>query len=423
MDRFLQNNTVIKVIALLLALMLWLIVRMDDQTYTPVRQQTGELTIDNAKVEAMYDEELYSVVEMKDSVQVLLSGRRALLNLNQLRADPYRLFVDLTGLGAGSHRVPVQYEGFPSELQVDIIPSYINVVLEEKELKAFNVVIELTGAPREGFEVGTPVVNPEEVYVIAPPSVLDDVAIVKGFVNIKQIDEQLTERVRLKVYDQQGNEVNAEVSPETVEVNIPVRSPSKRVPLRVETVNELPDGLILNSIEPDYPEVEVFAPLSVLDKLAEIPIAVDLADITESGIVEYRIPVERNWIGVDPGVVNLDIQVEPVETRTFNQLPIQINSLPDHYEVQFLDPSSGRLDLLLSGRAQELQRIQAADIGVGVNVHNLSPGDHKLPIQVQVPSQLIAFDPDLAINIRIIDKNDSRETDADPVEDEEKEGE
>lgn len=421
MDKFLQNNTVIRVIAVLLALMLWLIVRMDDQTQVPVRQQTGELTIDNAKVEALYDEELYSIVEMKDNVQILLSGRRALLNLNQLKADPYRLYVDLTGLEAGSHRVPVKHEGFPSELQVEIIPSYINVVLEEKELKPFNVVIELTGSPREGFEVGTPVVNPEEVYVIAPPSVLEKVAIVKGYVNVKQADEQITQEVKVKVYDQHGNEVKAEVSPETVEVNIPVRSPSKRVPIHIQTVNELSEDLILNSIEANVSEVEVFAPLSVLEKLNEIPVTVDLSQITASGVLEYKIPEEKNWIGIDPGVIHLDIQVESVETRAFKQLQIQISSLPDDYEVQFLDPISGRLDILVSGRAQELQKLKAGDIAVGVNLKNLAPGEHRVPVELHVPDQLIVSETDREINLKIIDTRESLETDAEPNE--EKEGE
>ncbi|GAA0381388.1 YbbR-like domain-containing protein [Bacillus horti] len=422
MDKFLQNNTVAKIIAILLALMLWLIVRMDDQPYTPVRQQTGELTVDNVIVEAIYDEELYSVADIQDRVQILLTGRRALLNLNQLRADPYRLYVDLTNLEAGTHRVPVQYEGFPSELEVDVIPSHIQVVLEEKELGAFNVQIETTGAPREGFELGNPVVSPDEVHVIAPSSVIDEVALVRGFVNVNGADEEITETVELRVYDQLGNEIDAEVSPASVEVYIPIRSPSKQVPIRVNPTSDLPDGFELNAITTDINTVEVFAPLEDLEELQEIVLPLDLSEITSSGTIEYRIPVDGDWIAVDPGVVNITIEVEPIESRTFNQLPIQVNGLTDDLELEFIDPQSGRYDIRVLGLQDELGALQNADIAISINVEGLGPGNHRVSLTIQVPDGFEVAETN-QLRIRITERDEGEEAIGDEIEDGEEEEE
>jgi YbbR domain-containing protein len=418
MDKFLENNTVVKGIAFVLAFMLWMIVSLDDQPQSPVRQQEGELTIDNVKVEAVYDEELYSIMEMEDTVQVLVSGRRALLNLNMLKADPYRVYVDLTGLGAGEHRVPLKYEGFPAELRVEIMPRFVRVVLEEKELKPFPVLIETTGNQKEGFKLGVPVIDPKEVHVIAPSSILEQVAFVKGFVNVDKAGETITQNVNLKVYDQQGNEIPAEVSPDVVGVEVPVTSPSVRVPLKINWINELPEGISFAGVDAKLKEVEVFAPLNVLEGVTEVQATVDLAKIERTQTLPYDIPLEKGWLRVEPDQAQIEVRVGATLERTYSKIPITVVGLREEFELEFIDPENGELTMDVLGSRERLDQVGANDIQASIDVSELSSGRHLVPLNYILPAHLEASQANINVRVNIRQVDEAQETITDVSEEE-----
>jgi YbbR domain-containing protein len=418
MDNFLQNNTVVKGIAFLLAFMLWMIVSLDDQPQSSIRQQEGELTIDNVKVEAIYDEELYAIMEMEDTVQILLSGRRALLNLNMLKMDPYRVYADLTGLEAGEHRVTLQYEGFPTELRVDIIPRSIRVVLEEKELKPFNVLIESTGRPKEGFKVGEPITSPDQVHVIAPSTVLEQISFVKGFVNVDKAEDTITTNVNLKVYDQHGNEIEAEVSPDVIEVEVPIISPSVRVPLKINWINDLPQGVSFVGIDTKLREIEVFAPLDVLEDVTEVQATIDLSTVNTTQALSYEIPLEKGWTRTNPARAEIKVRVGATLERTFSNILIAPVGLGEEFKLEFIDPQDGRLDMDILGSRERLDQLNASDIQASIDLSGLSEGEHVLDLNYILPAHLQASQATISVRVNIQRVDGSQETIADVNEEE-----
>lgn len=421
MDKVLQNNNVVKGLAFLLAFMLWMIVSLDDPQPLTGTAQDGELTIDNVKVEALYDEELYAIIEMDSSVQVSLTGRRALLNLNMLRADPYRLYVDLTDRGNGEHHVTVQYDGFPPELQVQIIPRTIRVVLEEKEVKSFPVEIEITGSPKEGYKLGQTDIDLDEVLVIAPSTVLEQVAFVKGFVNVDNADKSVKKDVNLKVYDQHGNELIAELSPNVVEVDIEVISPSVKVPVKLNLTNELPEGLSLTGVKTALREVEIFAPLKALENLTELEVTIDLSQINSTKSLAYEIPLDKDWIRTEPSVVDIEIKVGATIQKTFSAIPIHIAGLEDGMEVQFLSPENSLLRMDITGTRERLDQFNVNEIGASIDLSGLSTGEHEVKVSYNLPENLKALQPNINVRVNIQSAEEAQEASADTSE--EKEGE
>lgn len=385
MDKYLRNNTLVKGLAFVLALMLWLIVNMDEQPNSTLRQQFEQRTLDDVRVEVIYDEERYALKDENVTVQVLLSGNSALLNLNQLRSDPYRIYADLTGYEAGRHRVELQHEGFPSALEVEIIPSHVYLELEEKIARAFDVEIELTGQAREGYTVHTPVVYPPEVYVIAPGSVMEQVARVVGYVDLDGADERIVQEVELLVYDMDGNERDVELSQGTVEVEIPIQSPSTQVPIQLELVNELPEGLILESYELSHQQVEVHAPLHILEKIELITLSLDLETITESKTIRMDIPKDGDWIAVDPSFVEVDVTVSRADVRTFSNVPLTFGELPDGYAVEVLEPENGLLSVDIQGHPDLLDQLTLQDIVAILELSETEVGEHTMHVAIQVP--------------------------------------
>lgn len=383
MDRFLQSNMVAKGVAVLVAVMLWMIVSLDDQVGPNVSQTIGSTTIDNVKLEVLYDEEIYALKELEDTVKVLLSGRRSLLNINTFRTN-HRVYVDLSDLGEGRHRVKVLHEGFPSELQVEIVPAWINVDLEKKETRSFPVKIDITGAAKEGFTADTPIVEQEEVHVIAPASVLDTIVTVRGFININKADKAVKKEIALKVYDQHGNELSAEVSPSTIEVEVPIQSPDVVVPWQLHFVNQLPDGISLIDVQSNISEITVYAPLQELDTLQKIEKDIDLSQIEKSGNIQLDVPIQKEWFATYPKQVEVQIKVGPTQERVFSNIPVTVNGLQEGLELEFMEPLNGVSEIKIQGSKERLEQLKPEDIQASIDVQKLQAGEHTLRLQIEI---------------------------------------
>jgi|GEM_PF-637944 len=400
MDRFLENNTVIKGLAFLLAFMLWMVVTLDEQPGATV--QEGHLSMDHVKLDVVYDEEIYEVMEMDhEAVEVILSGRRALLNLSMLRSEPYRVYVDLTGLGEGKHRVPVQQEGFPTELRVEIVPRYVNVTIEKKEAKSFPLKIEVIGKPKEGYTVEPPTIELEQVHVIGPSSVLEKVSVVKGLVDVDKAEESFSETVQLQAYDRYGNKLKAEISPNEIETFVKIKSPSKRVPFKLTLENSLPTGLSLVDIKSHVSEIEVFAPLKELEKITVIEGKVDLSKITTSQTISLALPLEREWEEIHPKVVNIDIKVTPTQTRELNNIPIKVIGLDKKLDIQFVDPDNSALDLTLLGSEEKINQVNVQNLDLRIDVSQLKAGEHTVKLLMNLPEHVDSPDRNRTVKIII----------------------
>src|SRR5699024_12088843 len=93
---------------------------------------------------------------------------------------------------------------------------------------------------------GTPVLEPSKVTIKSSKIVIEQIAIVKVFVDVAGLKEPIKNReVPVNVYDGQGNELRANIEPENVVVSIPVNNPSKTVPINISTAGSLPDDFTL----------------------------------------------------------------------------------------------------------------------------------------------------------------------------------
>ncbi|MFS8630834.1 MAG: aldehyde dehydrogenase family protein, partial [Bacillales bacterium] len=168
----------------------------------------------------------------------------------------------------------------------------IDVIIEKRMAKEFQVQVELINEDQLplGYELGVPVVEPQTVTLISSEAIIEQVALVKVFIDVKDLTESIRNReLPVNVYDIQGNDLNVRVEPETVMVSLQVDRPSKLVPLKVRTTGELPDDLELEAIEAPE-EIEIFGKRAILNEITEVQTEeIDLSKITKSDTIEVDI--------------------------------------------------------------------------------------------------------------------------------------
>ncbi|WP_377891980.1 YbbR-like domain-containing protein [Alkalihalobacillus sp. R86527] len=315
MDKLLTSNWFVKIISFLLALMLYTIVAMPDASTSGgdglLNPEGDSYPISDMKLQVLYDEEEVVVSELPETVDVIVEGRTDGVMISRMTNK--EVYVDLRNLTPGQHLVTVKHRDFPENVDVTIDPARVSVTIEEKKSNTYQAGINLLKADDlpEGYQAENPIVTPEAVTVTGGASKLEQVAFVRGYVDVSNAKEAVNARVTLNVYDGNMDEIQGlTIEPAIVDVKVPINNPSKKVPVELEQKGELPEGISISSITVEPKEVAVFGPLEELEKLEAIDGAsIDLSKITKDTTLELNVPAPDGMSKVDPQKIKVKITV------------------------------------------------------------------------------------------------------------------
>ncbi len=201
MEKILRSNKFALIIAIFLALILWLFVTGDKITRsTPSRKvwQDVPLRIENLNQD-------YVITEIAATVNITLEGLPDAFE--DLPLQEIDAFVDLTGKEPGNHLIRVQVR-IPSGLSLIMIePEQVRVAVEAYYSADFTVEIDIIGEPASGWSLADYSVIPEEVLVGAPESIFEKIDRIYLLIDITGM--RLIENIELSTvaYDEDGNRV------------------------------------------------------------------------------------------------------------------------------------------------------------------------------------------------------------------------
>src|SRR5690625_1922071 len=251
MDKWFKSKWFVRVISLAFAILLYVTVSVEgnptqsDSRFIPTSSDDME-TIDDVPVDIRIDEERFVVSGVPEYVSVSLEGANSILTPT-VRQRNFNAYVDLEGLGEGEHTVEIEHENVPNGLTVYIEPKAIDVTIEERETKEFNVNVDFINTDQlpDGYELGDPVVDPETVTITSSKNVISQIAMVKVFVDVTDVTDAINKReVPVNVYDNRGNELKVHVEPETVGINSIKMRGRKNVMAKVLTdVRDVKDAI------------------------------------------------------------------------------------------------------------------------------------------------------------------------------------
>ncbi|MDY6826965.1 MAG: CdaR family protein [Bacillota bacterium] len=221
MDSILRSNNFARILAIILAIILWLFVTGDKITRTtPSRKVWQDVPL---RVENLDQD--YVVTDIPSSVDVTLEGLPDVFE--DLAIHELDAYVDLAGKEPGTHLVRVQGRPPRGLNLVMLEPEQVRVTIEVYHSDDFPVVVEFLGEPAEGWELADWVIDPESVFVGAPESIFEQVDAIILYVDLTGM--RSVERINLNplALDEDGNPVTglvidpAEISVRLVLERIP----------------------------------------------------------------------------------------------------------------------------------------------------------------------------------------------------------
>lgn len=271
----------LKVLALVIAIILWAYVRVTvgGITQNPITQLDLRIPLETKGGGT----NLIPFERSTDTIRVTLRGDSKVVT--ELREGLVEAYVDLEGMAAGSNWPEVKALAPPGVQIINVDPRSVNVKLSPLMVKEVPIKIETAGVPRTGFKVGNPLFEPERVKMEGPEELVRQVSVVSGVVPVDGLGETISLTVNnLVPLNDNGTAVMGKDSA----LRLAVREVRATIPIEQEqSLQTLP--VLTSNIKVreqqgyDYSDLEVtpqYVQVSTTLGNSELPDGLQLAPVT-----------------------------------------------------------------------------------------------------------------------------------------------
>lgn len=387
MDKWLQKDAVVRVLALLLAFIMWLFV-VNEQNPQDVRTLLVTPELRNLPP---------GLVLMADvkPVAVKLKGRRS--ELYAVGAPELGAYVDLAQATEGENSYPVRLTSVPPDLElVQIVPGEAVVSLESIVQQQLPVELIQRGMPAPGYAAGAPVLSPVQVLVEGPRS---RVSLAKRAVvrlDTEGAKDNIRVSVPVQILDAKGAPASEglRIKPEVIDVSLPVaRLPAKMVPVKPQIVGDPAEGYKVSQVLAEPATIIISGPAPMLSEISAVttlPLDVSGATTTQNGDLRVVLPQD---VRAEVERVRVTAVIDPrTIQRSFDNVEVKVHDLAEKMAAE-LDKKSVRVTV--AGLYQNVNGLTANDLTAYVSVKDLGLGEHELTVYLVLPDGVreVAIEP------------------------------
>jgi YbbR domain-containing protein len=317
MDKLMDSPWFLRIMALLLALLLFVSVKADEDAANSATNGTITEEIEDVELEIFYGDPDLVVSGLPETVDLTISGPTSIVQTTRQLKD-FTLFVDLRNLAIGEHRVLVQTENLSEQLRVQIDPAFVDIAIEEQVTQEFRIDPEMNERLlKEGFVLEEITANPSSATVTGPKSVIDAISFVKATITGDSgVDKSFTTEARIRVLaDDLTKLENVVIEPEVADVEVKIEEYSKEVPVTIKRNGEPPAGVTIESLVPSSERVRIYGPKSAVDPLEEYVVEVNAGIITPADTtVEAELKAPKGTTSVTPGSLKVEAEITVDDT-------------------------------------------------------------------------------------------------------------
>lgn len=374
MSKTQNKNTMIKILALFISILMWSYVR-GEVNPKAIREFKG-VNVEFINERILNDAGLVVLNPKDTKVSVKISGRRS--DINSVELEDITAQVDLSGASIGSQRILINVAvPFKVDLE-DVSERYVSIEIDS--LSTIQRQVEIN-ASKEGILIKESSISPKVIDISGPSTLLSKVSKVIVDIDIDKINQHGILKLPVKVIDKKGKEIEGlQTNPGIVEVSVSLLK-SKQVPIK-PNLYENPDGVNSREITISPTTVTIRGTEKDLKNVKEIETEViDISNIGEADSVEAKLILPEG-ITLDSGEnkITLKIEKNKVTTKTIS-IPVEqinIKNLKDDLISSFYDKSSIKdISVVLRGDISELS---SKDINLELDLEGLEEGTHDVEL-------------------------------------------
>ena len=423
MKKNMINKFTLKILSLIIAILIWLLVRNVDDPIIVRTFYEIPVTIENASYLAE-NLEIPLLVDGKDTVKVRIKGARSVVN--KLEKEDITAVADMTQIISKDTTpimVPVEVTctGI-SDSDITVRPRNIQVNIEKQKSVEKTIAVS-TGdtQPDKDYEIGNLKANPEKVTISGPESIIDRIDKVVALVDVTGRKESNIEiKSQLKIYDKNLDELSAkqleylnikEISDNTIRIQAQFWKVKQNVKIKAEYSGEPKHGYEVDSIYLVPDTVSVAGTEEALKKLEqegntlEIPgkyidVTDKTGDFEENIDLNELLPEDLKLVRDVNSSVIATVKILPYNSRDYEVSVTQIkaDNKAEDLDLVFQDE---QITIRAKAKEQDLDSLSTADIQVQIDLNGYGEGEYEVPVTVTLPSGYELVE-DIKVKVKLV---------------------
>ena len=393
-EKILTNRQSLIILSLIFALITFYAI---DKKHISLIDNSAEVLY-NQKVNVNYNEALYVVEGVPEEVDVTLVGRK----MDVYLAKQYPLngvTLDLTGYTPGNYSVGFKYEQAVSSVEYKVDPSSVNIRIYDKISITNEVSSDVIHKDDldSKLNIDSIVLDRDDVIVKGASHRLEKVASVKAIVdidkmsNIKEGTMTLSE-IPLIAYDDEGNKLDVEIVPSTINATIKISSPKKEIPVQLSIEGEL-DGVAIKSITPSVEKVTVYGKQEAVDAIESLPVVVDVTGLKENKSFSINLVKPTGIREISVKTITVKVEVGEIVSKDFENIPIDAENVPDGYSVQVIGEQNRTATVIVNGSKEVVDSIDSTTIYAYIDLKDAVVGEQTVEVKAKGNNSTVTYTP------------------------------
>ena len=324
---------------------------------------------------------LVITTDLPNEVALILRAPSSIWESITNQKVPVRAIMDLSGLGEGSHTIPIQIQiGIKPVEIISYSPQSATIDMETLLTSEFDIRLINQGNLAVGYQSNPAELSETTVLVSGAKSFVEQVAEVRAVLKLTDVKTDIDQTVALQPVDVNGSLVkNVSLSPEKITITQKVyeRGGYRNVVVKVVTNGQVDDGYRLSSLSVFPPTVTVYSSdTALIDSLPGYieTKAIDLSQKTENFEEQIDLALPNGIQVIDNLFVRVDVEITPIiSTQSINDVLVEANGLRPSLKATILPE---KVDIIISGPLNVLEEINPNDLRIILDLSGFEPGTH-----------------------------------------------
>lgn len=418
MKKIIFNNIGLKILALLIAVIVWWVVMNIDDPLV-------KKTINGVSVELRNDDDLIDkgyIYEVESGNVIAITVWAPESVAKELKSSDFIAYADLSQLSPLTDTANITVECVKSDVKNDIkeITSKIQVVklsIDNKQTAEVPVTTAIVGNPAENYVIGDISISQNKIEITGAASVIEKIVRAEIKYDVSNMMQSVNEMVTPVFYDENNNVVDTgaiQLSRNSLRLSV-VINPTKWIGITINPSVTVADDYKMVGYSLSFDQVKIAGTQESLANISAIDLpsdAIELTDVTESqdcvvNLANYLKASYKIVSGTTELTVHIDIEPMVVKSYIVRKNGIVVNNLGDGLEAQIED---SYIEVKVKAIQEVHDSFNMDVLNPNIDLKGYGPGEYEVPVILSedLNNYILAGNVTIKVNIT----GDAVETDA-----------
>lgn len=388
MKKIIFNNIGLKILALLIAVIVWWVVMNIDDPLV-------KKTINGVSVELRNDDDLIDkgyIYEVESGNVIAITVWAPESVAKELKSSDFIAYADLSQLSPLTDTANITVECVKSDVKNDIkeITSKVQVVklsIDNKQTAEVPVTTAIVGNPAENYVIGDISISQNKIEITGAASVIEKIVRAEIKYDVSNMMQSVNEMVTPVFYDENNNVVDTgaiQLSRNSLRLSV-VINPTKWIGITINPSVTVADDYKMVGYSLSFDHVKIAGTQESLANISAIDLpsdAIELTDVTESqdcvvNLANYLKASYKIVSGTTELTVHIDIEPMVVKSYIVRKNGIAVNNLGDGLEAQIED---SYIEVKVKAIQEVHDSFNMDVLNPNIDLKGYGPGEYEVPV-------------------------------------------